>query len=79
MAEEIIPIPNLSLSQNLFTLITPNFKHLHDNAREELLEGIKADSMLCDRLACYSTDQIGGAHRNGAILPTSNTIRFSYS
>jgi 26S proteasome regulatory subunit N7 len=45
MAEEVIPIPNLSLPQHLFTLITPSLKHLHDNARKELFEGIKADSM----------------------------------
>ncbi|KAG0701692.1 26S proteasome subunit RPN7-domain-containing protein [Suillus ampliporus] len=45
MAEEIIPIPNLSLPQHLFTLSTSNFQKLHDNARKELLEGIKADKM----------------------------------
>ncbi|KAG1725714.1 26S proteasome subunit RPN7-domain-containing protein [Suillus paluster] len=45
MAEEIIPIPNLSLPQHLFTVSTPTFKQLHDNARKELLEGIKADKM----------------------------------
>ncbi|KAG2091043.1 26S proteasome subunit RPN7-domain-containing protein [Suillus discolor] len=45
MAEEIIPIPNLSLPQHLFTLISPTFGQLHDNARKQLLEGIKADKM----------------------------------
>jgi len=45
MAEEIIPIPNLSLPQHLFNLITPDLQYLHDNARKELLEGIKADSV----------------------------------
>ncbi|KAG2121941.1 26S proteasome subunit RPN7-domain-containing protein [Suillus clintonianus] len=45
MAEEIIPIPNLSLPQHLFTLITPTLQQLHDNARKQLLEGIQADKM----------------------------------
>ncbi|KAG2135191.1 26S proteasome subunit RPN7-domain-containing protein [Suillus bovinus] len=45
MAEEIIPIPNLSLPQHLFTLISPTLGQLHDNARKQLLEGIKADKM----------------------------------
>ncbi|KAG1772214.1 PCI-domain-containing protein [Suillus placidus] len=45
MAEEIIPIPNLSLPQHLFTLISPTLGQLHDNARKQLLEGIKADEM----------------------------------
>ncbi|KAG2049634.1 PCI-domain-containing protein [Suillus hirtellus] len=45
MAEEIIPIPNLSLPQHLFTLISPTLVQLHDNARKQLFEGIKADKM----------------------------------
>jgi len=45
MAEEIIPIPNLSLPQQLFNLISPSLSHLHDKARKELFEGIKVDSM----------------------------------
>jgi 26S proteasome regulatory subunit N7 len=45
MAEEIIPIPNLSLPQHLFTLISPTLEQLHGNARKQLLEGIKADKM----------------------------------
>ncbi|KIK38738.1 hypothetical protein CY34DRAFT_809038 [Suillus luteus UH-Slu-Lm8-n1] len=45
MAEEIIPIPNLGLPQHLFTLISPTLAQLHDNARKQLLEGIKADKM----------------------------------
>ncbi|KAG2337231.1 PCI-domain-containing protein [Suillus weaverae] len=45
MAEEIIPIPNLSLPQHLFTLISPTLGQLHDNAKKQLLEGIKADKM----------------------------------
>jgi len=44
MAEEVVvPVPNLSLPQNLYVLNTPNLKHLHDAARKELIEGIKAD------------------------------------
>ncbi|KAF9220127.1 PCI-domain-containing protein [Gyrodon lividus] len=46
MADEtVLPIPNLSLAQHFFTLISPSLKHLHDNARTALLEGIKADNM----------------------------------
>jgi 26S proteasome regulatory subunit N7 len=45
MADEtVLPIPNLSLSQHFFTLITPALKSLQENARKALLEGIKADS-----------------------------------
>jgi hypothetical protein len=42
--EAVLPIPNLSLSQHVFTLLSPSLKHLHDNARNTLLDGIKADS-----------------------------------
>ncbi|KDQ61274.1 hypothetical protein JAAARDRAFT_173883 [Jaapia argillacea MUCL 33604] len=46
MAEDIVlPIPNLNLAQHYFTLSTPTLSHLHDNARKELLEGIKTDQM----------------------------------
>ncbi|KAG1789320.1 26S proteasome subunit RPN7-domain-containing protein [Suillus plorans] len=45
-AEEIIPIPNLSHPQHLFTLISSTLGQLHDNARKQLLEGIMADSAL---------------------------------
>ncbi|KAJ3547629.1 hypothetical protein NMY22_g1574 [Coprinellus aureogranulatus] len=46
MAEEVVlPIPNLSLPQNLYVLSNPALKHLHEKAREELMEGIKADEM----------------------------------
>ncbi|KIM37948.1 hypothetical protein M413DRAFT_20188 [Hebeloma cylindrosporum] len=46
MADEIVlPIPNLTIPQNLFVLSNPALKHLHDNARKDLLEGIKADQM----------------------------------
>lgn len=46
MADEVVlPIPNLALPQNLFVLSNPTHAHLHENARTELLAGIKADSM----------------------------------
>ncbi|KAF8967233.1 26S proteasome subunit RPN7-domain-containing protein [Flammula alnicola] len=46
MADEVVlPIPNLTVPQNLFILSNPALKTLHDNARKELLEGIKADQM----------------------------------
>ncbi|KDR68659.1 hypothetical protein GALMADRAFT_256432 [Galerina marginata CBS 339.88] len=46
MADEVVlPIPNLRVPENLFVLSNPALKHLHDNARKELLEGIKADQM----------------------------------
>ncbi|KAJ3500340.1 hypothetical protein NLJ89_g9843 [Agrocybe chaxingu] len=46
MSEEVVlPIPNLNIPQNLFVLSNPAFNHLHENARKELLEGIKADQM----------------------------------
>ncbi|KAG5725430.1 26S proteasome non-ATPase regulatory subunit 6 [Termitomyces sp. T112] len=46
MADEVVlPIPNLVLSQQLFTLTQPSLAHLHDNARTELLKGISADQM----------------------------------
>ncbi|KAJ7470397.1 26S proteasome subunit RPN7-domain-containing protein [Mycena latifolia] len=41
----VLPIPNLSLAQNLFTLSTPSLARFHDAARTALLEGIKADEM----------------------------------
>ncbi|KAN0076704.1 26S proteasome subunit RPN7 domain containing protein [Tylopilus felleus] len=43
--DTILPIPNLSLSQHVFTLLSPSLRHLHDNARTQLLDGIKADKM----------------------------------
>ncbi|KAJ2914349.1 hypothetical protein MD484_g6057, partial [Candolleomyces efflorescens] len=46
MAEEVVlPIPNLTLPQNLYVLSNPSLKRLHENARSKLLEGIKADEM----------------------------------
>ncbi|KAI0949819.1 hypothetical protein AcV7_008476 [Taiwanofungus camphoratus] len=41
----VLPIPNLALPQHLFVLAKPEFAHLHDNARKELLAGIQADQM----------------------------------
>ncbi|KAI6036003.1 26S proteasome subunit RPN7-domain-containing protein [Pisolithus microcarpus] len=43
--DSILPIPNLSLPQHLFTLVNPSLGHLHDVARKSLLEGIEADNM----------------------------------
>jgi 26S proteasome regulatory subunit N7 len=46
MADDIVlPIPNLALPQNLFVLSTPSLAHLHDTARKELFDGIKADRL----------------------------------
>ena len=47
----ILPIPNLTLAQHLFTLVTPSLAHLHNNARNSLLDGIKADSTYHPRLS----------------------------
>lgn len=44
MAEEVIePIPNLSLSSKRWTLKQPKLSELHEQARQELLQGIEAD------------------------------------
>ncbi|KAG9309195.1 26S proteasome subunit RPN7-domain-containing protein [Chiua virens] len=43
--DAILPIPNLTLPQHVFVLLSPSLKHLHDKARNELLDGIKADKM----------------------------------
>jgi len=44
MADEVVlPIPNLTVPQNVFVLSNPALKHLHEKARKELLEAIKAD------------------------------------
>ncbi|KAI0076430.1 PCI-domain-containing protein [Panus rudis PR-1116 ss-1] len=46
MSEDIVlPIPNLELAQHAFVLSSPKLKHLHENARKELLKGIEADQM----------------------------------
>lgn len=44
-SDVVLPIPNLSLAQNLFTLSNPSLVRFHDVARAALLEGIKADEM----------------------------------
>ncbi|KAJ7184159.1 26S proteasome subunit RPN7-domain-containing protein [Mycena filopes] len=44
-SDVVLPIPNLSLAQNLFTLSTPSLSRFHDAARTALLEGIKTDEM----------------------------------
>ncbi|KAF4576433.1 hypothetical protein EYR40_000671 [Pleurotus pulmonarius] len=46
MADDIVlPIPNLSLPQQLFVLSTPSLTALHENARTQLLKNIEADQM----------------------------------
>ncbi|KAF7440352.1 hypothetical protein PC9H_000696 [Pleurotus ostreatus] len=46
MADDIVlPIPNLSLPQQLFVLSAPSLTALHENARTELLKNIEADQM----------------------------------
>jgi len=44
----ILPIPNLTIPQNLFVLSNTKLTHLHENARNQLLEGLKADGMQSD-------------------------------
>lgn len=44
-SDVVLPIPNLSLAQNLFTLSNPSLSRFHNDARAALLEGIKADEM----------------------------------
>lgn len=41
--EHIPPIPNLTIPQNLFIVSSQKLTHLHEDARNKLLEGIKAD------------------------------------
>jgi 26S proteasome regulatory subunit N7 len=58
MAEDIVlPIPNLKLPEHLFVLSNPSFTTLHDNAREKLLEGIKADQMGAYYASLLSTSE----------------------
>lgn len=46
MAEEnVLPFPNLALPQGCFVLQQSSLSHLHDTARDALLQGIKADQM----------------------------------
>lgn len=72
MAEEVVlPIPNLAVPQNLYVLSNPALKHLHEKAKKELLEGIKADGMTrCSinelpRMLKYTL----GIRRNGPLVP----------
>lgn len=43
--ENVLPIPNLNLPQQHFILSQPSLSHLHSDARDALLAGIKADQM----------------------------------
>ena len=46
MADEVVlPIPNLELAQQLFILSSQALKHLHDEARQKLVDGIKTDNI----------------------------------
>ncbi|KAK1233130.1 proteasome regulatory particle subunit [Marasmius sp. AFHP31] len=46
MADDIVlPIPNLSVAQNVYILSTPSLSRLHDEAREKALKAIKEDEM----------------------------------
>ncbi|KAF9643433.1 PCI-domain-containing protein [Thelephora ganbajun] len=46
MADDaVLPIPDLKLPQLYFILTKPSLSHLHDDARRDLLEGIKNDQM----------------------------------
>ncbi|CAK5264725.1 unnamed protein product [Mycena citricolor] len=44
-SDDVLPIPNLVLAQNLFTLSNASLSRYHDDARKSLLAGIKADEM----------------------------------
>lgn len=47
MADDIVlPIPNLTLPQDLFVLSNASFKDRHEASRTSLLEGIQADRAL---------------------------------
>jgi hypothetical protein len=41
--ELVVAIPNLAIPQNLFVLSNPKLIHLHEDARKQLLEGVKTD------------------------------------
>ncbi|CDZ97313.1 26S proteasome regulatory complex, subunit RPN7/PSMD6 [Phaffia rhodozyma] len=43
--EAPLPIPNLALPQAVFVLSNPAFSHLHDKARQDLINGITSDEM----------------------------------
>ena len=46
-AEEVDPIPNLAVADAFWRLSQPTLKHLHDEARKTLLDGIRADGPYC--------------------------------
>ena len=74
--ESILPIPNLGLPQHLFTLVSPSFSHLHENARSSLLEGIKADSGVVH----YTNDMLTHiVHRYGTVLSYSYILGRTHS
>lgn len=82
MADEVVlPIPNLQLPQNLFLLSNPSCSELHEKARKELLDGIKADSgsetSITDCLLTIETDMAPyykTVTSASSILPLDNTL-----
>ena len=69
MADEIVlPIPNLQLPQCLFLLSSPTQAHHHEQARKELLDGIKVDR----KLFLFIPTQPANQNRNGTIPQTNN-------
>lgn len=46
--EPILPIPNLTIPQNFFVISNAKLTHLHENARNQLIESLKADGMQSD-------------------------------
>jgi len=67
--EEVLPIPNLLIAQNLFVLSSPNLKRLHEKARTELVEGIKADGMRSLlQLFWRLRHPLTHSNRNGTLL-----------
>jgi 26S proteasome regulatory subunit N7 len=43
--EHIVPIPDLTIPQNLFIVSNAKLTHLHEKARDQLLECIKTNGM----------------------------------
>jgi 26S proteasome regulatory subunit N7 len=71
MADDIVlPIPNLNLPQQFFVLSTPSLAHLHQDARQELLKGIQADSM------CSGTPPTDSIHSHRALLCSDMTAYY---
>jgi 26S proteasome regulatory subunit N7 len=54
MADDIVlPIPNLSVAQNIFILSNPSLNRLHDEARANAIKGIEKDrSCSCIVAGC---------------------------